>query len=311
MSNRFVPRPLGVLSIRSLIAAAAVCVAATAPAASPEAEELEAAARERIVTVQAGTGTARARRRAEAALPLADLTPAARVRAVQVLEDQSLFRTLPVLRFPIHEDGLKYFIQHPDVAVALWRVLGVSQCDMWQTGPNSYEGDAGDGSIGLFDVLLRGEKDQLVLVQGQFKSPVLNDPIQATCLFHLHTETAFDASGEPIAVGRASLFVSFPSRAVGAAAKLISPVTNVVLDRNFEEVCLFAHLIDRSMQTRPVWVEGLATQLEGVLPRRKVELSELSERVYASARYRERLRDRDPGLRTAAPTIDRYGEVRR
>ncbi|WP_145360673.1 hypothetical protein [Alienimonas californiensis] len=299
------------MSGRSLIAAAALCVAASAPAASPEAEQLESEARARIVTVQAGSGTILARRRAEKALPLAALDPAARARAVQVLEDQTLFRTLPVLRFPIHEDGLTYFVQHPDVAVALWRVLGVSQCDMWQTGPNSYEGDAGDGSVGLFDVLLRGKTDQLVLVEGQFKSPVLNDPIQATCLFHLHTETAFDAAGEPVAVGQASLFVSFPSRAVGAAAKLISPVTNVVLDRNFEEVCLFAHLMDRSMQTRPVWVEGLASNLDGVLPRRKVELSELSERVYASARYRERLRDRDPGLRTAAPTIDGYGGVRR
>ncbi|NNJ26288.1 hypothetical protein [Alienimonas chondri] len=305
MSYRSAHHHLGPAPIRSLLAVAALSLGASSSVMAADAEDRAAEARERIVTVQAGTGSSRARRRAETELPLNALAPVARGKAAQALDDATLFRTLPVLRFPIHEDGLKYFVHHPDVAVALWRILGVSGCEMWQTGPNTYEGDAGDGSIGLFEVLLRGEKDQLVLVEGQFKSPVLKDPVQATCLFHLHTETAFDAEGTPIAVGRASLFISFPSRAIGAAAKLISPVTNVVLDRNFEEVCLFAHLMDRSMQTRPVWVEGLAAQMEGVLPRRKVELSQLSERVYAAGRYREQVRQ--ASLRTAAPPVGPYG----
>ncbi len=299
------------------LAAAAACVAATPAAAGPETGGREAEARAKIVTVQSGSGTSRARHRAEAALPLDALAPLARSRAARVLEDHTLFRTLPVLRFPIHEDGLRYFVQHPDVAVALWRLLGVSECEMWQTGPNTYEGDAGDGSVGAFEFLLRGEKDQIVLVEGQFKSPVLKDPIRATCLFHLHMQTAYDAAGTPIAVGKASLFVSFPSRAVGTAAKLISPVTNVVLDRNFEEVCLFAHLMDRSMQTRPVWVEGLAVRMDGVLPRRKVELSRISERVYAAGRRRASMAR--PGLPHAplapppapVPLSDRYGAVGR
>jgi len=306
MSPRSDSRQLGRSPVRPTLVAAAVCLAAL-PATAAEPSSLETEARARIVTVQAGTSTARSRQRAEAALPLNDLTPAARSRAAQVLNDQTLFRTLPVLRFPIHEDGLNYFVQHPDVAVALWRILGVSECEMWQTGPSSYEGDAGDGSIGVFEVLLRGKKDQLVLVDGQFKSPVLKDPIQATCLFHLHTETAFDAAGEPIAVGRASLFVSFPSRAVGAAAKLISPVTNVVLDRNFEEVCLFAHLMDRSMQARPMWVESLAVRMEGVLPCRKQELSRVSEHVYASSRHRQRMLE--AATRIALPPPEQFSSA--
>ena len=305
MSHRPAPRPSRSAGLRSLFAAAGLCLAASPAAAGPGPATGEAEARARIVTVQAGTGAAHARRRAEAALPLNALAPTARGRAAAILNDHTLFRTLPALRFPIHGDGLRYFVNHPDVAVALWRLLGVSDCELWQTGPDTYEGDAGDGSIGRFEILLRGERDLVALIDGQFKSPVLNDPIRATCLFHLHTETAFDAAGDPIAVGRASLFVAFPSRAVGAAAKLISPVTNVVLDRNFEEVCLFAHLMDRSMQTRPVWVEGLAARMDGVLPRRKVELSRVSERVYAAARYRERLRQ------AAAPSPPQYPAVRR
>ena len=287
MPHRAAPRR----PVRPPAAAALVAITAlVAPAAGTAGEGGEAAARARIETVSSGTSGAIGRRRAESALPLHLLAPADRARAGRVLDAHSLYRTLPVLRFPIHADGLRYFVQNPDVCVALWRVLGVSGCEMWQTGPNTYEADAGDGSVGVFEVLHRGEADQIVLVDGRFKSPVLSDPVRAKCLFHLHTRTAYGADGTPVAVGRASLFVSFPSKAVGAAAKLISPVTNVVLDRNFEEVCLFAHLMDTSMRRRPVWVEGLSRELDGVLPRRKDELVRLTAHVHAAARRREGVR---------------------
>ena len=270
-----------------LAAAGLLTLVAAAPAtAGPGGAERESAARARIVTLAAGTSTGRAKKEAERGLPLAALAPAARGRAAAVLDRHSLFRTLPTLRFPIHADACDYFVQNPDVCVALWRQLGVSSCNMWQTGPDSYEADAGDGSIGAFEVLLRGREHQLVLIEGQFKSPVLTDPIETTCLFHLHVQTAFDTHGRPVAVGKADLFVSFPSRTVGTAAKLISPVTNVILDRNFEECCLFAHLMDRSMATRPMWVEGLAADMDGVLPRRRGELTALTGAVYRSERRR-------------------------
>ena len=265
-----------------LLAAAVPAAAGPGEDAADAARERELTARARIVTLSAGTSTGRARDDAERVLPLAELAPADRGRAAGVLDRHSLFRTLPTLRFPIHADACDYFVHHPDVCVALWRELGVSACEMWQTGPDTYEADAGDGSIGTFEVLLRTPEHQIVLVDGEFKSPVLPEPIRATGLFHLHVQTAFDTTGRPVAVGRASLFVAFPSRAVGAAAKLISPVTNVILDRNFEEVCLFAHLMDRSMATRPGWVQGLAGDLDGVLPRRRDELAALTARVHAS-----------------------------
>ena len=279
------PRPLPTAAVPVLVLLAAGCLTGTAQAqtgAGRAEQPAVSTARDRIVTLKSGSGTRTARREAERLLPLARLAPAARGRAADVVDRAAMFRTLPTLRFPIHAAACDYFVNHPDVCVALWRRLGVSEMQMWQTGPDSFEGDAGDGSIGAFEVLLRSRNDYLILVDGQFKSPVLSDPIKATCLFHLRVRTLFDSVGRPMAVGTASLFVTFPSKAVGAAAKLISPVTNVILDRNFEEVCLFAHLMDRGMANRPAWVRGLAGDLEGVLPRRRGELAALTNRVHAS-----------------------------
>ena len=54
----------------------------------------------------------------------------------------------------------------------------------------------------------------MVLAQGQFKSPVLPEPIRADAVFHLTTQTFYDGRGTPQAVARGSLFVSFPSPAI-------------------------------------------------------------------------------------------------
>ena len=294
MSPRLPLCPAPGLSLPALLClAVAATVGASRAAAAPPQSAEAVAARSRIVTVRAGTSAASARTDARRALPLASLAPADRGRAAAILDSHSLFRTLPRLRFPIHPDSLDYFVQHPDVSVALWRVLEISVCELYQTGPATFEADAHDGSLGLFEVVHNGPHDQVVLVEGQFKSPVLSDPIEATALFHLRTQSVMGTDGTPYAVGEASLFVAFPSRAVGTAAKLISPVTNVILDRNFEEVCLFAHLMDRSMATRPLWVESLAVRMDGVLPRRKAELTRLAGHVYAAAQRRAGVRVAD------------------
>ena len=281
---------------RSATAPALLCLAAAAslfpPAAATagDASDATAAARAKVRTLRAGTSTGRARDAAEAVLPLAGMAPGARGEAAAVLKRSSLFRSLPKLRFPIHADALEYFVSHPDVSVALWRVMGISACELYQTGPTTYEADAHDGSVGSFEVVYDAPGEKVVLVDGRFKSPVLSDPIQATALFHLRYGSVRDAKGVSQGVGEASLFVAFPNRAVRTAAKLISPVTNVILDRNFEEVCLFAHLMDHSMRTRPRWVEETAGKMDGVLPRRRGELARLAGHVYAAHQRRTRVR---------------------
>ena len=289
-SLRRLPTPRRPAALLCLAAAASVFAPSQGLAAEPDRADAAAAARARVVTTRGGTSTGRARDAARAALPLAGLSPAHRGQAAAILERHTLFRALPRTRFPIHPDALDYLVSHPDVSVALWRVMGISACELYQTGPTTYEADAKDGSVGSFEVVYDAPDQKVVLVNGQFKSPVLSDPIEATALFHLRVGSVRERSGVNYGIGEASLFVAFPSRAVGTAAKLVSPVTNVILDRNFEEVCLFAHLMDRSMRTRPRWVEEMAGQMTGVLPRRRGGLARLAGHVYAANQRRQQLR---------------------
>lgn len=259
---------------------------------------------DRIDILTPGTSDKDAMHAAKAALPLDRLTPANRQRAMSVLGNLSMFRAMPTLRLEVDHEVYRYFIEHPDVAVSIWRAMGVSKCQLWQTGPDSYETDIGDGSAGAVDVLLRGENDHLVYGEGRFKSPLLVKPIRANALLHVRTEYVTRPDGKTEAISRGTLFVTFPSQTIETAAKVISPVTNMVIDRNFEEIGLFVHMMALAMRNQPGWVENLAGQLDGVLDRRKPELLEVTARAYVAHRKREMARDGMPvSIESTVPPV--------
>jgi hypothetical protein len=270
----------------------------------PEANGPIRASLERIDVLETGTSDRKALKAAKAAVPLNRLSPGDRRRAEAVLSDLSMFRKMPTLRLDVDHDAYRYFVEHPDVAVSIWRALGASKCQLWQTGPDAYETDVGDGSTGAIDVLLRGEKDHLVIGEGEFKSPLLVKPIRATGLVHLRTEYVIRPDGGTEAICRGALFVAFPSQTVETAAKVISPVTNKIIDRNFEEIGLFAHMMSEGMQSQPGWVEDLAGRLDGILERRRSELLQVTAKAYVTNKKRELVREGRPVTAEAiAPPI--------
>jgi hypothetical protein len=240
----------------------------------------------RVQVVEKGTSSRAARKAALEALPLERMTAENRARAQQVLDALSLFRQLPTAAFEVDPDVYRFFINCPDAAVAIWKALGISKFQMRQTGPDQYEADAGDGTRGVVDVLLRSDEHNVILCDGVFASPLLAKPIQSTALLHLHTAFLRDEHGRPQTRHRLNMFVAFPSQTVETAAKLISPVSNMIVDRNFREVSLFVHLMSTAMVRQPGWVERIAGRME-LHEDRRTEFLKLAAQVYVSARKRE------------------------
>ena len=255
----------------------------TAPGGKSPEQILEEATR----VVEKGTSSSAARKSAAAALPVQRMTAANRARAEAAVASASLFRELPAIEIEVEPAVYDYFVSHPDVAASIWRVMKISKFDMWQTGSDSYEADAGDGAVGLIDALYRGPEQNVVYCEGTFTSPLLTRPIKATALLHLRTQFGRNTLGRTVARSRLSMFVTFPSQTVETAAKLVSPVSNVIVDRNFREVCLFVRMMQLAMERQPGWVEQVAARMDGVLEPRRKELVDLTAEIYVAARKRE------------------------
>ncbi len=237
--------------------------------------------------VAEGSSSRSSRSEATKQLPLQKLSAPNRQKVQSILKSVSLYRRLPTITLATDPDVYIYFVTHPDVAVSIWRVMEISKFQMWQTGPNTYEADSSDGSLGVVDILYRSPGQNLILCEGQYKSPLLSKPIHARMLMHLQTKYTRRENGETFATHHIDLFVNLPSQSVETVAKIISPISNVIADRNFREISLFAHMMSVAMQRQPGWVERIADRIDGVLKVRRNELLELTARVFVAARKRQ------------------------
>lgn len=230
-----------------------------------------------------GTSSSAARKAAIATLPLDQLTPENRARVEDVIKSISFFRRLPTVSIDVDPQVYMYFVGHPDVAVSIWRAMKISKLQMWQTGQNDYEADAGDGTLGTLEVLHRSVDKNLILCDGLFKSPLLTKPIKARSILLLQTSFFREASGAVYATHRADMFVSFPSQTVEAVAKVLSPLTVSLTDRTFTEISLFLKMMSMAMARRPDWVEQTVSKMDSVPDLRRQQVLMLTAHVYTAA----------------------------
>jgi hypothetical protein len=242
--------------------------------------------RDNVEIVAKGSSSRTVRDKALAALPLEKLSSEDRQQADAVLRDLSVFRELPTCRFEVEPEVYHFFADNPDVAVSIWRAMKISKFEMTQTCPGTYAVDGRDGTQGAVRVVYRSPHECLMLCQGSFKSPVVGNPIHAKAILHMQTSFSTSAEGQSHATHRLCFFASFPSQTIETAARIISPVSNAIVDRNFRETSLFVYMMSFAMARQPGWVERIIEQLEGVPDASKEQLLDVTAKVYVADQKR-------------------------
>lgn len=257
-----------------VVCAAGCCgLFATALQAAPADQLEELVKRAGMRVLEEGKTSAAAEKAAVAAFPVKSLSSANRVRAEQILNRCTQYRKLPRVQYTIDEPLYRYLLQHPDVAVSTWRAMGISQFQMWQTGPQEYEASATDGSEGIADILYRDQNEIIFICEGSYHNLLLPAPLEAAALIWFRTEFKPHTDGTHIVTQAADVFVHFPSAGVAGVAKILTPVTSSLMDRNLYEVSLYASMMSRAVRDEPEWIVDMSAGLDGVLPQRRTELA--------------------------------------
>jgi len=223
-----------------------------------------------------GESSSDSQKKTVASLPFNQMTAPNRQRAQKIVEGCNQYRRLPTLQYSIDEPIYRYLLQHPDVAVSTWRVMGISRFEMWQTGPMEYEAKAVDGTEGVADILYQDANQMLFVCEGNYHNLLLLRPLEASALIWFRAVYAPGADGTHIVTQRADVFVRFPSAGLSTVAKMLTPVTNSMMDRNLFEISLYSSMMSRAVRDEPEWVIQVADQMEGVLPQRKNELMDVA-----------------------------------
>ena len=237
----------------------------------------------KVDVLQRGSSSILKVRGAKRSVPTSKLSPTDRRAVDGVLGDTSLYRRLPEIRCETDPRVLEFFLDHPDTAVGIWRAMGVSNLQLTQAGSNLYRADSGDGSVGTIKLMLREPTQRVIFCDGQFVNPVAKKPISAKCVLHFRNRYERSRTGQTYSRHSATMFVSLPQAAVETAARVISPVSNRIADRNFEEVSLFVRMMSVAMTSRLGWCEQVARKLNGLPKGADEEFLRLASRVHRDA----------------------------
>jgi hypothetical protein len=286
------PLPRARCLLAGIVIAASTCAAPIpgfADAPNPRGVPLrKAPARDELVrTLQKGGSSAESRQTAIAELPWTKLSPEVRPQVESVVTSAGLYRELPVVATQTDPAVQRFLLERPEVTVAIWRAMEISEFRLTKFAPARYTADDSRGTVGSGVVLYQDERETLLLCEGTVKSPLLAGTIESRAVLHLQTDVTHDEAGRPWCRNRVRMFVAFPSSTVTTAARLLSPLTNLLLDRNHEEVCLFVAVMDKAMSAHPLWVERTAARLEAVTDADKQALLDVTARVFLEARRRE------------------------
>jgi hypothetical protein len=243
---------------------------------------------QRVKTVQKPTSSKASRKAAIDALPLDKMTDEHRRRVTQIVNGTSIYRELPALQFDVDPRVYKFFMEHPEAAVSIWQVMKISDFHMRETAPDSFETDDGEGTRGLIDVAFRAPNEVVVLCDGAYKSALLPTAVKASGVLHVNVDFGQRPDGTTFVTHRARLFVYFPSQTMETVARLMSPVSNAIIDQNFREVSLFLYMMSTAMSRQPGWVEAVSKRMENVSEERKTEIMLVTVGVFADAKARGR-----------------------
>lgn len=219
-------------------------------------------------------------------------TASGRQTANQVVDNLSLYRRLPEVRFEVDPDTYDYFVGNPDSVVALWQALGISAINLREVKQYHYQMNNPDGTVSDVYYLRRTKNENVIYCDGEFKSPFLAKPIAAKGILCLYT-TFEEEDGVTFARHHADALISFPSTAVETAARLISPVSNYIADRNFQEISLFMHTMSLTMSRQPGWVQQQIARMKAIRPTKAEELMQVTLQNYEAHQNRLAARWRD------------------
>jgi hypothetical protein len=155
-----------------------------------------------------------------APVPLQELTPPIRDRVRVVLEHPTLSSRGPLEAFRCRPSIYFWLLDHPDVAMRLWRSLGAKCSDIHALGEGSFVWrDAQNGEV-HWQTIVRSGKQRVWYAEGRVKAGPLLPAVSLRAVVVLNHQEGSDGKGRPAVRHQMDMILHTDSRAVSLAARL-------------------------------------------------------------------------------------------
>jgi hypothetical protein len=257
--------------------------------------------------VSDATSSRAARDEAIGSMPWKQMSPANRRLAQGIINDASIYRKLPTRIIDCDADLFTFLLQHPEVVIDVWRVMGVSQVALTRGPDGIYHGTDGAGTTGTLRYLFCnwGQEAQNVAVvyaDGAYSGAPFITPLKAQSVMFVRSTGVRETNGRSYITVRIDSFVRVEQLGIEIVAKTVQPWISKTADQNLIETMTFVSNFSRTAEKNPQGMQRLATRLNTLDEPIRNQL------VALCFRTAERYTQQGPATSTGAIFVQR-GEV--
>jgi hypothetical protein len=240
-------------------------------------------------TVRAASGeptsSRTARDEAVRAIPWRALAQNDRRTAQIIVKNASFYRRLPTRVIDCDPEMFNFLLQHPEVVIDVWRVMGISQVKLEKLSDGTYRGTDGAGTTGMVRFLSSnwGQSAQNVAVvyaDGKYEGKPFIVPLKAQSILLLRTGAVQETNGRHYVTVRIDSFVRIEQLGVELIAKTVQPWISKTADHNLIETLSFLSNFSRTAERNPQGMQRLAARLASVDEPTRNELVTLCFRTH-------------------------------
>ena len=227
------------------------------------------------------------------------MSPASRQTAQSIISNTSIYRRLPTRIIDCDPDLFTFLLQHPEVVIDVWRVMGLSQVALTKAPDGSYHGTDGAGTTGnvryLFSNWGEGAHNTAVVyADGAYQGPPFGTALKAQTIMLMRSDSIRETNGRRYITVKVDTFVRIEQLGIEIIAKTVQPWIVKTADQNLIETLTFVSNFSRTAEKNPQGMKRLASRLNTLDEPTRNQLVNLCFRTA------ERYAQRDNGTRTGS-----------
>ncbi|HTU91969.1 MAG TPA: hypothetical protein VMF69_17940 [Gemmataceae bacterium] len=155
-----------------------------------------------------------------APVPLDELPPPLRERVRSVIEHPTLSSRGPLEAFRCRPELYYWLLDHPDLAMRLWRGLGAKCMDIHERGDGSFAWKDPQNGEMHWQTIVRTGKQRVWYAEGRVKPGLMFPSVSVRAVVVLNHQEGSDGKGKPAVRHQMDMVLHTDSRAVSLAARL-------------------------------------------------------------------------------------------
>ncbi len=215
------------------------------------------------------------------AIPFAKIESKYRPMVRNIVQDATLYRRLPTCVIDCHPELFTYAANNPDVLVAMWQALGISQIQLERTGADTFRLLDQAGTKGTLRLVEHECDDHaqnrfIMVAEGGYDGKPIHLPVKAQCVLLLRSGSIKETNGRPYVAARLDTFFRIDRASMQLFAKVVHPWVGKMADQNFVDTMHFVGNLSHTAQTHPSAIGKLTDRIEGIRLERKEELLQIA-----------------------------------